>query len=114
MLAGSDHPWACAGHPDEDGSWAPRMQRRSELFVGAMENHPGATEAWTKLFAQEGAVGLAAYRQLMNTTQSWQVRGRVAVTLGQLTGDYSDARSVLAATLANSKDRQGRSNDSPR
>jgi len=107
-LAASDQPWTCAGHPDEDGTSGPRIQRRAELFKAAAEAAPTAVDAWEALLKAEGKHGLVVYRQLMNLSESALVRGRAAITIGRLSGDYSDARSILAANRANGEDSAAR------
>jgi len=104
FLDNSDQPWGCAGHADVDGSWAVRIRRRSERFVAAMKDDAAASKAWEALAAEPVADPLMLYRQLMNTTQSALVRGRAAMAIGALSGDHSDAKSVLTATVNNSDD----------
>jgi len=103
-LAVSDEPWTCAGHPDENGTSARRNLRIAEWFQAAMKDTPEAVVAWDALFAQEGAGGVAIYRELVDTTQSWRVRGRAAMAVGRLVNDYRDAKDRLGATIANSDD----------
>jgi hypothetical protein len=109
MLGASDLPWQCAGHPDDDAeSFRRRFEGRAKIYQRALPASPDAAAAWDELFAQEGAAGVLIYRQLMNATRDWRVRGRASMALGRLTGDYSDAQSVLTATVANSEDAEAR------
>ncbi len=106
--------WSCAGHPDDAaGTRGAAIARRHDLFKQAMgvAFEGGTAEfalaAWEPLCAVAGtdqADRANTFRQLMNLTHNTTIRGRAAIALGKLIGNFEDAISVLSATIRNSDD----------
>jgi len=106
--------WSCAGHPDDAAhSRASRIALRQELFRKAMcvaawggtgESALGAWEPLLAVAGEDTADRVNTFRQLMNLTHDARIRGRAAIALGKLLGNFEDAISVLSATIRNIDD----------